>query len=402
MKHATAENTIAKSRLRAPDLLPTSTMGLRSRPLRAMLSGLGIAIGIASIVAVLGVTRSSQSHLLGQIDRLGTNLLTVANGQDAGGSERRLPTTAAPMVRQVSDVLSVAPTAQLAANVYSNDRIPTGQTGGRGVRAVDASLLTTLDGSVLTGRFLDPGPYPIAVLGHDAATTLGIDNVGSASRIWLGGHWFTVVGILKPLTLAPEVDRSVLVSFASATRLLGYDGHPSRIYLRADTDRVADVFPLLAAAANPADPTRVSVSRPSDALTAQLAVKQSGGSLILGLGAIALLVGAIGIANVMVISVLERRNEIGLRRALGAARVHVAAQFLTESLVLSTLGGIAGTVIGSVITIGMAYNRGWTVLIPPQALWGGLAVAIVAGAIAGLYPALRAALISPTDALRTV
>jgi putative ABC transport system permease protein len=144
------------------------------------------------------------------------------------------------------------------------------------------------------------------------------------------------------------------------------------------------------------------VSRPSDALTAQLAVKQSGNALFLGLGAIALLVGAIGIANVMVISVLERRNEIGLRRALGAARPHVAAQFLTESLVLSTLGGLAGLLMGTLVTGGLAYSRHWTILIPPEALWGGLAVAVAAGAIAGLYPALRAARLNPTDALRGV
>ena len=395
-------DTVRKSTLRATDLLPTSTLGLQSRPLRALLSGLGIAIGIASIVAVLGVTRSSQSHLLSQIDRLGTNLLTVVNGTTANGTEEELPTTAAPMIREVPNVQSVAPTALLTtARVYRNDHVPTGQTGGMGVRACDSSLLGTLDGSMLTGRFLDAGPYPTTVLGYTAATTLGIKNVGFDSRIWMGGHWFTVVGILKPFPLAPEIDRSALVSFASATGLLGYDGHPSRIYLRTDPDHVPDVFQLLAATANPDDPSRVGVSRPSDALTAQLAVKQSGGTLILGLGAIALLVGAIGIANVMVISVLERRTEIGLRRALGAARIHVAAQFLTESLVLSTLGGIAGTLIGVAITTGMAYNRGWAVLIPPQALWGGVAVAITTGALAGLYPALRAALIPPTDALRT-
>jgi putative ABC transport system permease protein len=201
--------------------------------------------------------------------------------------------------------------------------------------------------------------------------------------------------------LAPEIDRSALVSFAAATRLLDHDGHPSRIYLRATPDRVPDVVDLLAATANPIDPARVTVSRPSDALTAQLAVKESGSTLILGLGAIALLVGAIGIANVMVISVLERRSEIGLRRALGAARLHVAAQFLTESLVLSTLGGAAGLLIGSTITAAIAHDRGWTILIPAPALWGGMAVAITAGALAGLYPALRAARISPTDALRT-
>jgi putative ABC transport system permease protein len=384
------------------DLLPTGTLGLRSRRVRAILSGLGIAIGIASIVAVLGVTRSSQSHLLAQIDQLGTNLLTVVNGKDLGGKEAELPINAAPMIGQSAHVLAVAPTAQITtANVYLNNRVPTGQTGGRAVRACDASLLTTLNGTLLKGRFLDGGIYPTTVLGYDAANTLGVRSIGPNSLVWLGDHWYTVVGILKPLPLAPEIDRSALVSFASATKLLGYDGHSSRIYLRTDPDHVPQAAELLGPAANPAHPEQVDVSRPSDALTAQIAIKESGNSLILGLGAIALLVGAIGIANVMVISVLERRSEIGLRRALGAARVHVAAQFLTESLVLSTLGGLAGLIIGTGVTAVMAYSRGWTVLIPPEALWGGLLVAVAAGMVAGLYPALRAARLSPTDALRS-
>jgi putative ABC transport system permease protein len=391
-----------KSTLRAADLLPVGTLGLRSRRGRAVLSGLGIAIGIASIVAVLGITRSSQSHLLAQIDRLGTNLLTVVNVDSLNGdTEATLPATAAPMIRDVPDVISVAPTAQLAAlNVYRNDHVPAGQTGGLAVRAADETLLATLDGSLLTGRFLNAGP--ITVLGYAAATTLGIKRAGPRTRVWLGGHWFTVAGILDPVALAPEIDRSALVSFAAATRVFGYAGRPSRVYLRAHPDRVPAVAGLLAATTEPADPGLVSVTRPSDALTAQLAVKEAGSTLILGLGAIALIVGAIGIANVMVISVLERRSEIGLRRALGAARIHVAAQFLTESLVLSALGGAAGLLIGSAVTGAIAYNRGWTVLIPAPALWGGLAVAITAGAIAGVYPALRAARIPPTDALRTV
>ncbi len=391
-----------RSVLRAVDLLPTGTLGLRARRVRALLSGLGIAIGIASIVAVLGVTRSSQSDLLARIDRLGTNLLTVVNGKTMSGTEAELPATAAPMIRQVPHVLSVAPTAQITtASVYRSDRVPSGQTGGRAVRACDSSLLTTLDGSLLAGRFLTQGPYPITVLGHDAAATLGITEPGSAVRVWLGGHWFTVVGILRPLPLAPEIDRSVLVSFPAAKAVLGYDGPPSRIYLRADKDHVPDAAALLAPAADPANPDQVTVSRPSDALTAQLAVKSSGQALFLGLGAIALLVGAIGIANVMVISVLERRSEIGLRRALGAARRHVAAQFLTESLVLSAFGGLAGLAVGCGITMGLAYQRGWAVLIPAQALWGGLLLAVASGAVAGLYPALRAARLSPTDALRS-
>jgi putative ABC transport system permease protein len=389
-----------KSKLRAADVLPTGTLGLRSRPVRAALSGLGIAIGIASIVAVLGVTRSSQSHLLAEIDQLGTNLLTVVNGQVLGGGEAELPATAAPMISRMRDVLHAAPTAQLtSSNVYRTDRVPSGQTGGLSVRACDTSLLPTLDGSVLSGTF-GIGSGPVTVLGYEAAHTLGISVPGA--RVWLGGHWFTVAGILNPLPLAPEIDRSALIGFPVASRLLRYDGHPSRVYVRAAQDRVPDVAGLLAATAYPAAPQQATVSRPSDVLTARVAVTQSGASLLLGLGAIALLVGAIGIANVMVISVLERRSEIGLRRALGAARRHVAAQFLTESLVLSAVGGVVGVALGATVTAGMSYARGWTVLIPDVAIWGGFGVAVLAGALAGLYPALRAARLSPTDALRTV
>jgi putative ABC transport system permease protein len=391
-----------KSTLRLADLLPVGTLGLRSRRIRAILSALGIAIGIASIVSVLGVTRSSQSHLLAQIDELGTNLLTVVNGQNLAGSEVQLPRTAAPMIGQVDHVINVAPTAQIVnANVYRSDHVPETQTGGLAVRAADTQLLPTLTGGLLAGNFQDAGSSPVTVLGHDAAVILGINHIDPGTRVWLGGRWFSVSGILKPLPLATEIDRSAIVSFGAAKTLLGYAGSPSRIYVRADSDHVPEVAALLAATANPSAPYSVTVSRPSDALTAQLAVKQSGNSLFLGLGAIALLVGAIGIANVMVISVLERRAEIGLRRALGAASRHVAAQFLCESLVLSFLGGLGGMVIGAMVTVVMAYARGWTVLIPAVAFWSGLGVALVAGALAGLYPAMRAARLNPTDALRT-
>jgi putative ABC transport system permease protein len=392
------------SQVRAADLLPLATIGMHSRPLRAVLSTLGIAIGVAAIVGVLGITRSSQSDLLARIDRLGTDLLTVANGQRLGGDEAKLPEHAATGVARTDGVQRVTATAALARlQVFRTDHVPGYRTGGTEVRATDLSLLDTLDGQVATGVFLNEATtrYPVVVLGHDAATQLGIGRVDADTRVWLGEHWFTVAGVLRPFELAPEIDRAALIGLPVATEYFGFDGHPTRLYVRTDTTRAALVAGMLGRAVNPVEPGSVDVSRPSDALASRLLVADSVTSLLLGLGAIALLVGGVGIANVMVISVLERRTEIGLRRALGAARRHIAVQFLSESLLLSALGGVAGAVLGTAVTYAVAAYRGWQTLVPVTGVWGGLAATLVIGAVAGLYPAGRAARLNPTDALRT-
>lgn len=397
------DNGLAPSRMHLSDVLRTSGVGLRTRKLRAGLSALGITIGIASLVAVLGLSESSKSDLLAQIDRLGTNLLVVQAGQGIGLGSAELPDTASAMVSRIGPVEEVSAAGSLDSNVYRTDLVPTSQSGGISVRAVETDLLRTLGGRVATGRFLDEvtTEYPAVVLGSVAAERLGITDLDDRPLVWLGGLWFPVVGILAPIDLSPDLDRAALVTQTAAEEYLGYDGVPGTLYVRTDPEWVDGVMSVLPPTVNPENPDQVEVSRPTDALEAKAAAESAFTNLFLGLGAVALLVGGVGIANVMVISVLERRAEIGLRRALGATRRHVAVQFLLEALILAAAGGIGGVLLGAGVTAAYARIRGWGLLIPSLALWGGLAAALLIGTLAGLYPAMRASRLSPTEALRT-
>ena len=386
------------------DLLRVGSVGLRTRRLRTGLSGLGIAIGIAAMVAVLGISSSSKADLLAQLDRLGTNLLTVSPGQTLFGDDASLPKESVGMIGRIGPVESVSATGTVSASVRRSDLIPSQQTGGLAVKAAGTDLLDVLGGEVASGRFLDAATerYPVVVLGAVAAERLGITTADPSVLVLVGDQWFTVVGILGPVALAPEIDRSALVGFPVAESLLGFSGNPTTIYTRSAEASVEAVRAVLAATANPANPEEVKVSRPSDALAAQAATKTAFTALLLGLGAVALLVGGVGIANVMVISVLERRPEIGLRRALGATRGQIRAQFLSESLLLSVLGGVAGAGLGAAVTWAYAASREWTVVVPALSLAAGLGAALAIGGVAGLYPAVRAARLSPTEALRSV
>jgi putative ABC transport system permease protein len=396
--------SLAPSRLLPGDILRVGSLGLRTRRLRAALSVLGIAIGIAALVAVVGISESSKADLLAQLDRLGTNLLSVEPGQSFVGADVTLPTAAGAMIGRIGPVEETATVADVDAGVRRNDLIDEQQTGGIAVKAADTTLLSTLNGGMGSGRFLSTATetFPTVVLGSVAAERLGIDRPGV--QVQIGDERFTVIGVMDELPLAQDLDRSALIGFPVAAETFGGGERPdaSRVYLRADASQIEPVRGVLAETANPAAPEEVNVSRPSDVLEARSAAESALTSLFLGLGAVALLVGGIGIANVMVISVLERRQEIGLRRALGATRRHVGAQFLTESLLLAVLGGVAGVLIGVAVTLGWSATQGWTAVIPVWSLFAGLGAALLIGAVAGLYPAMRAARLAPTEALRAV
>jgi putative ABC transport system permease protein len=391
---------LTPSRLLPADVLRVGGVGLRTRRLRAALSALGIAIGIAAMVAVLGISDSSKSDLIATLDRLGTNLLKVAPGQTVLGEDAELPEQAGPMISRIGPVEAVSAVEGVDATVRRTNYIPEEETGGISVMAADPNLLKTLGATVRRGVYLDAATarYPAVVLGSKAAERLGIDKPGL--NVWLGERWFTVVGILDPVELEPDLDSAALIGLPIAKELFGAEGSAWTIYVRANPDDIDDVRRVLGATANPEHLEEVDVSRPSDALEARAAAKTAFTSLFLGLGAVALLVGGVGIANVMVISVLERRSEIGLRRALGATKGHIRLQFLTESLILAGLGGTAGVALGALITTVYAANRGWDAVVPWYVPIGGITAAVAIGAVAGLYPAMRAAQLAPTEALR--
>jgi putative ABC transport system permease protein len=393
------------ARLQPGDLAGLASVGLRTRKLRAALSALGIAIGVAAIVAVLGLASSSQAGLLAEISRLGTNLLTVANGQTFTGATAELPVAAPGMIARLPGVTAVQETGTVSGvNAYRSPHIPSIHTNALSVDASTLGLPGVVGTSLAQGRYLNAATArePAAVLGAAAAQRLGIDRIWPGMRIWAGGMWFYVTGILRPAALAPEIDSAILVGFPAAGKYLHFDGHPSKVYLRAANSQVTTVDNLLAAQADPENPSEVSVSQPSDALTAQADAAGAFDTLFLGLGAVALLVGAVGVANIMVISVLERRQEIGLRRALGATRGQIRTQFLAEAILLALAGGAAGVIIGAVSTAVYAHAKGWATVIPPEAWAGGLGAALLIGALAGLLPAIRAARLSPTEALWTM
>jgi putative ABC transport system permease protein len=393
-----------RSRLRISDLGRVGVVGLRARRLRTILTALGIAIGIAAMVAVVGISASSKADLIAEIDALGTDLLRVQPGQSVFGEATTLPEHARDVAARIGPVTSTAGVTTVETTVRRNELIDDAVTGGIRVAAADLGTLDATSAKLAGGRFLDAASanLPTVVLGAESASRLGIDvgDLSSNPRVWLGNEWFAVIGILEPVPLAPDLDSAALIGYPVAAELFDTTHSPTTLFVRTTPDQVEAVRGVLARSVNPESPDEVEVSRPSDALEARAATDEALRNLLLGLGAVALVVGGVGITNVMVISVLERRGEIGVRRAMGAKRAHIAGQFLAEATMLATLGGVSGVALGATVTALYARSQGWLVDVPVATLAGGVAAALAVGLIAGVSPAIRAARLDPADALR--
>lgn len=392
----------AASRMRPADLWPVALAGIVIRPARSVLSALGIALGIATMVAVLGISASSRAQLVAEIDALGTNLLTVTPGQTFSNSNAALPVTAPGMIARIGPVIDDAAIGDVPGNIYRSDRIPVTNTNAITVYWAQPGLLHTLQGQMAKGAFLTTATarYPSVVLGPYAAQALGIDRADGSVLVWIANHWFAVTGILDPIKLAPELDTAALVGQPVARQLLHAGVSPVQVYVRTNPASVPAVESVLAATTDPSAPQDVTVSDPADALIARADATTAFQGLFLALGAVALLVGGIGIGNVMVIAVLERRNEIGLRRALGANRRHICLQFAAEAVLLAGVGGVAGASLGSIATAAFAASRHWHAVVSLPSLAAAVGLALAVGALAGIYPAIRAAQLPPAEALR--
>lgn len=391
-----------KQRLKIKDLFIVALYGVKARRGRAALTSIGIGIGIAAIVAVTGISASGRADLLATLESLGTNLIKASPQAGFFGTQEKLPDGVVGMVERIGPVEEVTSTTQTDLIVRRSNFISEFEGGGISTIVTTPELLKVVGGDLLEGRFIQDGlsNIPVTVLGSVTASRLGINTLTTPTKILIGSEWFGVIGILEELKIHPDLDRSVFIGYGVAKTLFDIDKEPTTIYVRANPSYIEDVVEVIAPTMNPENPDQVQVSRPSDALEAQEAADAAFTNLLLGLGSVALLVGGVAIANVMVMSVLERRMEIGVRRSIGATRKEIRYQFLLESVVLSGIGGLVGVVLGAAITLGYTNYTNIVFSIPVSQVLGAILLALLIGAISGVYPAIKASKIQPAEAVR--
>ena len=394
------------SRLRARDAISLGTLGLRTRKGRTAMAAIGIAIGVASLIALVGIINSGEADAQRDLLEQGIDVLELTPGTSFADEPVLLPGAAAAIDTHMRDVVKVvASIRRVPATLRKTDFIPEVETGGIrlfAVNADDLDLLVPLRGGVAHGRFHDAATVqvPTVVLGSDTAGVLGFDELYANPTVHISGHEFAVIGVLDPFTISQglTLNRAAIIGFPVAEKLYDADDNPERIWVQTNLDVIEQVRGLLPRQANPEAPGEVSVS--SLDLDAREIISENFESLLSLLVVVIIVVGAIGVGNIMLISVLERRGEIGVRRALGAKKSHIAVQFLIESVLLTVLGGLIGIVFGLAVVAMVTRVLDWPLTIEFLFIVIGLAVTVGVGLVAGLYPSWRASRMDPAEAVR--
>jgi ABC-type antimicrobial peptide transport system permease subunit len=404
---------VRASRFRVRDLLSESTTGMLSRPGRTMLTILGTVLGTAALVATLGLAKTAGNQIVERFDALAATSITVEPAQERWGwgpsrSVSAIPWDAEDRLSRLNGVVaagtisSVDTGGMMATAVPLND--PTGQSEFViPVYAASPGLFDAVIAELDAGRFFDAGHSAradrVAVLGPAAAQRLNIVSVDQQPAIFVGDETLVVIGVLEDVAREAKLLDAIIVPNGTARRRFGLDG-VAEVHIRTEVGAAQLIGSQTALALSPNNPEELRVRVPPEPGAVRSEVEEDVNTLFIILGGIALLVGAIGIANVTLVSVLERVGEIGLRRAVGAARRHIAVQFLSESAVMGLVGGILGSAAGVLVIVGVSAGREWTPVLDPIYPLGAPLVGAVAGLLAGLYPAWRAARLEPVDALR--